>query len=449
MSASEELKSLVGRIPDPDPNGTYADLDKEKVERIERVVAQLAEGGRDALLGLIDLCVEPGKGDDGKARFALHLMAVRSTQPGNQRARAALAREIALQLGGTRPKAVQAMLIELLQLISSKAVVGALGKALLDPDLCDAAARALAAIRHGAAEQLLGAFPKVQGASRRSVIAKLAMLKAPQAARVFRQALAEADPETRIAAAWGIARIADRAAVAAMLKCADSHAGWERINQTDACMVLAENLAAAGAKDAAVAIWTHLAQIRTDPSERHVRTAAQGQLAALAQGSAGGPGEAGFRLLFDGKSFDGWRVDQNTPKSWQIAPGVLVLTGGSAHLFTKDSFDDFVVRFEWRPLKQGYNSGFFVRGRQIQIADGQAGMLFGSKDAPAVPNLHKPPGEWNAWEVTCIGRRLSLKVNGTLAWEIGDFKSAPAPLGIEAEGHPIEFRNLRIQAAVK
>jgi hypothetical protein len=437
MSASEGLKDLVSRIPDPDGNGTYADLDKEKVERIERVVAQLAEGGRDAVLGLIDLCVEPGKGDDGKARFALHLLAVRSTQPGNQRARAALAREIALHVGGARPKAVQAMLIEILQLIGSKAVVGALGKALLDPDLCDAAARALVAIRHGAAEQLLGVFPKVQGASRRSVIAKLAMLKAPQAARAFRQSLADDDPETRIAAAWGLARIADRAAVPAMLKCAGLHAGWERINQTDACMELAENLAAAGAKDAAAAIWTHLAKTRMDPAERHVRAAAEAQLA--------GPAEAGFRPLFDGKSFEGWRVDENTAKSWKIGPGILALTGGSAHLFTEESFGDFVVRFEWRPLKKGYNSGFFVRGRQIQIADGQAGMLFGSKDAPPVPNLHKPPGEWNAWEVTCVGRTLSLTVNGTLAWKIGDFKAAPAPLGIEAEGHPIEFRNLRIK----
>jgi len=72
-------------------------------------------------------------------------------------------------------------------------------------------------------------------------------------------------------------------------------------------------------------------------------------------------------------------------------------------------------------------------------------MLFGCKEAPAVPALHKPPGQWNDWEVTCVGTKLALKVNGKLAWEIDNFKPGRAPIGIEAEGHPIEFRSLRIK----
>jgi hypothetical protein len=167
------------------------------------------------------------------------------------------------------------------------------------------------------------------------------------------------------------------------------------------------------------------------------------------QGTAAGDAEAGFRPLFDGKSFAGWRVNDNTPKSWKIENGLLKLTGGSSHLFTKDEFDDFVVRFAWRPEKKGYNSGFLLRGRQIQIAQGSAGMLFGSQTAKAVPRLHKQPGEWNEWEVTCIGSKLSLKVNGTLAWEIDDFKPRRGPVGIEAEGHAIDFRDLRIKAVQK
>jgi hypothetical protein len=159
-----------------------------------------------------------------------------------------------------------------------------------------------------------------------------------------------------------------------------------------------------------------------------------------------GAEEEGFRPLFDGKSFAGWKVSENTPKSWRIEKELLVLTGGSSHLFTKESFADFVVRFQWRPLKKGYNSGFLFRGGQIQIADGSAGMLFGSKEARAVPALHKAPGQWNDWEVACLGAKLALKVNGKLAWEIDSLKPGRAPIGIEAEGHAIEFRNLRIKA---
>ncbi|MFH1267678.1 MAG: DUF1080 domain-containing protein, partial [Planctomycetota bacterium] len=102
--------------------------------------------------------------------------------------------------------------------------------------------------------------------------------------------------------------------------------------------------------------------------------------------------------------------------------------------------------FQWRPAQKGYNSGFLLRGwSQIQMAQGGAGRLFGSERTRAVPKLHKPPGEWNEWEVTCIGPKLSLKVNGEPAWEIDDFKPVRGPLGIEAEGHRIEFRKLRIK----
>jgi hypothetical protein len=116
-------------------------------------------------------------------------------------------------------------------------------------------------------------------------------------------------------------------------------------------------------------------------------------------------------------------------------------------LFTEQSFGDFVIRFQWRARKKGYNSGFLFHGHQIQLADGSAGMLFGRKDVPAVPALHKPPGQWNEWEVTCVGTKLTLKVNGKAAWEIHDFKPGRSPVGIEAEGHPIDFRNLRIKTA--
>jgi len=182
-------------------------------------------------------------------------------------------------------------------------------------------------------------------------------------------------------------------------------------------------------------------------SRRGVLTgaAAWGAMMVFPRGVWAGDKEEGFRPLFDGKSLAGWKVDQNTPKSWRVEKGLLVLTGGSSHLWTEESFTDFVIRFQWRPLHKGYNSGFLLRGNQIQIADGSAGMLFNCKEAPAVPALHNPPGQWNDWEVTCIGSKLALKVNGKLAWEIDNFKPVRAPIGIEAEGHAIEFRNLRVK----
>jgi hypothetical protein len=156
--------------------------------------------------------------------------------------------------------------------------------------------------------------------------------------------------------------------------------------------------------------------------------------------------EENFQPLFDGRTFAGWAVGEKTPQSWKIENGLLILTGGRAHLFTEASYTDFVVRFEWRPLKPRYNSGFFIRGRnQIQMAQGGAGKLFKDDRTKAAPKLHRPPGEWNEWEVTCDGPKVSIKINGQLVWEIDDFKATGGPLGFEAEGHAIEFRNLRIR----
>ena len=279
MPASEKLKALVNEIPEPAKNGTYVDMDSGKIERIDKVVLELRKGGRDSVLGLIDLLVEPGKGDD-KAHFALHVLAVRVSAPGGDKARAEFARAVASQLAGDRPTAVRKYLIDQLQVAGGKEVVGALGKALLDPELCDPAARALAAIRDGAAEQLLAALPKVKGRSRLSVLKKLAVLRANGAAEAFKKALADDDPDVRIAAAWGITRIADASGAAALLKAADAHKGWERINQTDACMALAEALLAAGKKAEAAGIFAHLKKTRTSAADSHVRQAAARGLTA-------------------------------------------------------------------------------------------------------------------------------------------------------------------------
>jgi len=281
MPTSEEIKSLVDQIPDPDEGGSYANMDMNKVEQIKKVVVQLQEGGRDSVLGLINMLVEPGKGDDIKARFALHLLAVHVTRKGNEQARAEFAQAVASQVRGGRPKSVQTYLIEQLQLAGTKRVVATLGKALLDPELCDTSARALTSIRDGAADQLLSTLPNVQGRQRLSVINNLAVLRAAEAADAFRQALGDPDPDTRIAAVWGIARIADASASEALLKCAEAHKGWEWINEIDACLALAENLVAAGRKNDATAIYAHLKRTWTDPSERHIyETAAQGMMTA-------------------------------------------------------------------------------------------------------------------------------------------------------------------------
>jgi hypothetical protein len=59
--------------------------------------------------------------------------------------------------------------------------------------------------------------------------------------------------------------------------------------------------------------------------------------------------------------------------------------------------------------------------------------------------LQKPVGEWNDWRVVAVGDRVTFWCNGRRAWEVSDFKDRRGYLGLQAEGAPMEFRNIRIK----
>jgi hypothetical protein len=167
----------------------------------------------------------------------------------------------------------------------------------------------------------------------------------------------------------------------------------------------------------------------------------------------------GFVSLFNGKDFTGWRFDNNAalpeklPDNWKVEDGLIKLSGGSKpHLASQWDYDDFEARLEWRAQKKGYNSGFYVRsGRavnanQINLAEKEAGhLLSGGTGGKGVPELQKPPGEWNEWRVLAVGNKLTFWCNGQMAWEVTDFKPARGYLGLQAEGAAIDFRNVRIK----
>lgn len=277
MPASEQLKALVSQLPDPDQRGMLSNINKEKVEGI---IAEIHNGGTENTLGLIDMLLEPGKGDDVKPHYGLHVLAVHVCKLEDEKARAEFAKAVASQIP-KKPKGVAKYLVEQLQVAGGPEVVEALGKAVLDPALCDYACRALEAIKVGSTGQLLAALPRVKGKSRLHIVNALGALAQPQAAPALRGCLGDGDAEVRASAAWGLARIADEAAAEPILKLTDSKQGWERIRETEACLLLAENLAKADKKDKARSIYTHLRQTRTDASEAYVRESAERGLASL------------------------------------------------------------------------------------------------------------------------------------------------------------------------
>ncbi|MSU63012.1 MAG: DUF1080 domain-containing protein [Pedosphaera sp.] len=83
----------------------------------------------------------------------------------------------------------------------------------------------------------------------------------------------------------------------------------------------------------------------------------------------------GWRLLFDGKSTDGWRTFKKhtfPDKGWVVVEGCLkhVAKGGGGDLISIDRFQEFDLQFDWK-IAPGANSGlkyFITEERKNAIA---------------------------------------------------------------------------------
>ncbi|MFP6657354.1 MAG: HEAT repeat domain-containing protein [Pirellulales bacterium] len=282
MAVTKQLKNLVDQMPNPDGRGMYTDnIDKGK---IEKAAAAIAEGGKENLLGLIEMLGEPGSAENAKPHYAVHCVVNYALVVAKEKLRKDFCEAMASQLQNKDLHPYnRAFLCQELQWAGRDEACGALGEVLLDKDVTDAAATALAAIGGDrAAAPLRAAVAKAEGKAKLNLIDALAVLAEPTSAATFTNALNDKDREVRIAAAVGLANLGQADAVESLISAANSAKGWERTQATKACLVLAENLAAAGNKNASKRVYQQLHKTRTDKSEQHIREAAERGLAAIA-----------------------------------------------------------------------------------------------------------------------------------------------------------------------
>lgn len=273
MPVSDELKALVDQMPDPDGKGMYTqNIDKN---RIERAVAALHAGGRDNVVGLIEMLGDPGSDEDAKPHYALHCLANHALQIKDEAARKMISETLSAELSAEHSKYVKRFLCQELQWLGHKEATPALGNLLLDEDLVEPATMALVAIREGAAVQLRVALPLARGKCRLNIVQGLGSVEDRQSTAALEELLNDEGPEVRMAAGWALARIGDPDSVSALIKAADADPGWERIQATKHCLMMAEKLSAAGQTDPSTEIYTYLRDTRTDPSEGYVREAAE------------------------------------------------------------------------------------------------------------------------------------------------------------------------------
>ncbi len=193
---------------------------------------------------------------------------------------------------------------------------------------------------------------------------------------------------------------------------------------------------------------------------------------------------AGWKLLFDGKSKQGWRRyrgDEDAP-GWKVDQGALVRQRGkrAGDLITQEKFRYFDLALEFR-IAERANSGLIFgvteeygkpwqSGPEIQIYDDprtdglhRTGALYDL--IPARINASRPSGEWNELrlhfgpdgaEVQLNGVRLYRFQVGSEEWNrrVGKSKFSKYPnfgktkLGhicLQDHGNQVAFRNIKIR----
>ena len=123
--------------------------------------------------------------------------------------------------------------------------------------------------------------------------------------------------------------------------------------------------------------------------------------------------------LFNGKDLAGWTFQfPKADPGWVVKDGLLTNEKGGNNIVSERQFKDFSVSMEYK-LEKDSNSGLYLRGRyELQVLDdaGKPPTLTGhmsvyGRVTPAV-NASKPAGEWQAVEVTLVGNRVTVVLNG-------------------------------------
>lgn len=181
----------------------------------------------------------------------------------------------------------------------------------------------------------------------------------------------------------------------------------------------------------------------------------------------------GFELLFDGKSFEGWKGNMDV---FRIQDGVII--GGSLDKNvdrnefprTEKKYEDFELRLQFKLLGEGSNAGVQIRteeipdhhevkGYQADMGNGWWGCLYDESRRNRV--LSGPPADfrdklvkqeqWNDYRIRCEGNRIRLWINGRSTVDYREEEADIPTSGIIAVqihgGPPAEahYRSIRLK----
>ena len=136
--------------------------------------------------------------------------------------------------------------------------------------------------------------------------------------------------------------------------------------------------------------------------------------------------EDGWKRIFDGKTFEGWKASEK-PENWTIADGVIVGRGSRSHLFyVAEEFKSFEFKADVMTQPKT-NSGIFFHSKfqkggwpahgyesQVNVSHGdpvKTGSLWG-----VVKLLETPAkdGKWWTQHIVVKGKDIIVKIDGKI-----------------------------------
>ena len=169
--------------------------------------------------------------------------------------------------------------------------------------------------------------------------------------------------------------------------------------------------------------------------------------------------------LFNGKDLTGWRLRAGDHGNcWSAAGSQLSNNPPCVDIISEQKFTDFKLHLEFNIVEKS-NSGVYLRGRhEVQIED-SFGKAIDSLRMGGVYGFIRPlanaslrPGEWQTFDITLVGRRVTVVLNGKTIINDAEIpgitggaldsdEGAAGPLMLQGDHGKVTFRNIRITPA--
>jgi HEAT repeat protein len=256
-------------------DGIIKELPVPNAEKRDEVFGKLIKLGKPAITELCKKLVDPGKGNDLAARYALHGLAIHVQRKGGEAERAQFAKAMAAELPGEYTKPVKGFIIRQLHHAGDTGSVPAIATSLLDAELGEYAAQALLSIGgKEATKSLRDALPKSVGPARMTLIQALGAMRDEASAGEIAKSVSDQNREMRIVAMNALANIGHAESASLIAEKAKVEARYEANKATDAYLLLIRRLEEAGKTAEAGVMYKDLFDGKVGKGEAQIQCAA-------------------------------------------------------------------------------------------------------------------------------------------------------------------------------